>query len=288
MTTKRLIAGAGAVVLIIFVIATINWIGIQQNRIDSLRSDIYNLQDELTVIIEDGLENAKQQILDEVTRQNSNVFDASYTVTDYNKAKNLAYVTVNFAMKEYKTSDTVTVLFTRGGESQSVSAANKGGIFTAGAALTIDSETDPVYTYSVSYRMGADEISGGQIMDIRPGDDLYDRIIDKETQIYGWEFEAKPGLGKIDIYSSFQNYFGSNEKLKFVTSKLYVTVNEKVVETVDLMDRIRIHDGYQVLNLDDSFEFSLGDVRAGGDDFSDEPYGAYVAATDGYGFEYIM
>ena len=288
MTKKHLFMGASAVILLIFVIATINWIGIQQNKLNLLQIDIYNLKNELNGTIETELDEVKQQILAELTRQNSTVFDASYTVTDYNKADNLAYVTVCFAMKEYNLSDPVTVVFTRAGDTQSVPATSSNGIFTAKVALKIDDKNNPPYKYSVSYRMGTDQVSSGQVIDICPGDDLYGRVGSKAADITDAEFNKNTGKEKIVVQTAFQNYFGSNEKLKFVSCKLYITFDGNVIKTVDLMDKVRLQDGYQLLDTGENLEFyfDANSLRGNKDTIPQTLYGAYVISVDGYGFEY--
>jgi len=289
MTTKRLFAGAGAVILLIFVIATINWIGVQQNRMMLLQADIFNLKNELNDTIEGKLDEVKQQIFEELNRQNSNVFDESYAITGYDKAENLAYVTVSFALKEYSPSESVTVVCSGAGGSQTAPAKNSKGLFQAELALKIDSKTQ-LYNYSLSYRTSTDRISGGEIMELCPATDLYGRMGSKGISVDEMGYNQKTKKETIQVHAGFQNYFGSDEKLKFVSCKLQITFDGNVIETVDLMGKIRVQDGCQLFYREEPFQFSydFNKLYNKSEQFPQILYDSYISATDGYGFEYRL
>jgi len=307
MTTKRLFTIAGAVILFIFVVATINWIGVQQNRTSALRGDIANLQGQISNLKYDlnntiisNLEYVKQGIVSELERQNSNIFDASYTITGYNKAESLAYVKISFTLKEYSISEPVTIAATREGNSQTVIATNNDGIFEANIALKFENRSsskngrEPTYTYSLSYRMGTDKVLSEKIMDIRPGNDLYGRI---STNIATTEIKylGNKQQRSITIQPSVQNNFGANEKLEFMSCKMYIAYDGKILETIDLMGSITAQNGRQVLDIEPiKFDYIVSSdlpytvpFPADGT-YTMDGYNIYIVSVDGYGFECIL
>jgi hypothetical protein len=196
----------------------------------------------------------------------------------------MAYGTIRFSLKEYSVSDPVTVVFSGAGDSQEVPATYGSGSFTADFALEIDAKDQPSYAYSVSYRMGGETVSSGHIIDIRPGDALRDRI---GTKTASSMFDNNT----VTVQVGFQNEFGTNEKLKFVSCELRVAIDD-VNETIDLMDKIRVDGGSQFLDADDGFTFESADFTQRPDGSGTPPpimdgeYIIYITATDGYGFEY--
>ncbi|MCL2615880.1 MAG: hypothetical protein FWD30_03670 [Dehalococcoidia bacterium] len=194
---------------------------------------------------------------------------------------------------------------TRNGDSQTASATYNNGAFEASIALKFENmsysknEWEAQYVYSVSYRMGTDKISNGKIMECFPSRDLYSRIKSNNPILFKENtHNSRETVLVIQPYLS--NYFGTNDKLKFISCKMYVTHNGEVLEIVDLMNKLTSKDGVQSLDYGEPTRFSYEDAQSNNSPLtvptmpinSDGWYGpngeVYIIATDAYGFEYVF
>lgn len=279
MTTKKLLAGAGVVIMIILFVSAVNWIGVQQNNIGSLQNEIAMLRSELINKADSSeLENAKQEILEGLTNQNKNAYNASYKITGYSKEENLAYVLIRFSLKSYHEAVPVSVSYMQKGDSQSIPARYQNGIFEADLKLPLNAWEEPVALQILIQDEAA--IQTEQLLDISPYGDLHDRIAGKETSI-SWSSERNKAT--VDIFYGFQNHFGDDEKLKFTSCILTVTGNGQVLKTIALTNSLHINGDYQMLK-EESLLQSLELDKVLNEETL--PLTAEITAVDGYGFVY--
>ena len=273
MTTKRFFYMVIIVLLVIFGIAIINWIGEQQDNIGSLRDEIANLRNNLDNRINSEMSSLKEEIMRELTVQNSNVYNAGYVTTGYNGGRNLAHVTVHFSLKEYANNSKVTLFYTGNNQTNSVETRENKGVFEADLELSLK---DDSAGYVIGYKINGDTVESGYLFDIFPSYDLHARI-----SAGGYSVEHRSTGTSVRLSTKLQNTFGRDDKLKFVSCVMNIYAKNQIIERIDLMNELENSGDYQFSSIDREIDYvSLG---------VSDPQEIYIkiTAVDGYGFEYI-
>jgi hypothetical protein len=289
MTKNKLFISAVLLTAIIVLIAVngFNNAQQQQRRIDNLQHDIINLGHTLASRIDNQMYELREQMAELLQRQNSNVIDASYTINGYNGAEKTADISVRFSLKQYNASEPVSVIFSGSGDTLTVPAEYRGGIFTAEAGLELNSG-EP---YAVSYRMGEEAVSAGKLMEISPMDELYERFRDKSHSITSSGNDVR-------LYINLGNRHGNDDNLRIVSCHMTVLLGDIVIREEDMMEHIVSGNGYQSINNALIIIENTGPVGDSGPaaGFGGTPppehmsgiymYEVRLIVTDGYGFVY--
>ncbi len=280
MTKKQVFTFSGIAIIVLFLVSIINWINIQQNTIDNLETEITSLRNDLNNIINQKFESIKEQIIEELDKQNSNVFNAEYKTIGFNQENNTANVVVKFSLKEYTKGASIQLVYSENNETKSVPVTENDGIFEAELSLSFEDVTDEPVEYSISYIVGDNVIQNGHVINIQPSVALYDRFDFKGAEVSA----SSVSLAGTDItfYTNFQNRFNTDEKLKFTSCSLIVYYKEEIIDNVDLMNQLEVRDGYQ--SLSESGQVQKISIK----NYDYESVDVEIKAVDGYGFEYIL
>jgi hypothetical protein len=291
MNTKRFLAVAGGVLAVIILIAAISYFNRQQTRLDGLTSDINSLRSEFGANLDSKLEILKVQIFEELTRQNSNVFNASYTVGNLNATNNTATLRVSFSLRNYNTTDPVTVHYRLDGKACSSAATRDGNVFQADLPVKI--APDPwseENAFDISYSTGTVSVQSEKIMTVDPTYDLFSRI---ESYVWFQSISYSDVTQIVDVQIdpfSILNRFGGDAKLKFVSCRLQIRYEDTLVHEMDLMNNASVDGEIQVFSVQDPIlvEWDTEGLLETTDYEEFSGLKCFLVATDGYGFEYDL
>jgi len=283
MTIKRFLISAGIVLAFIIVVGTIGWMDNQQNNVQNLESRLNQLQNNLDERMQANLDSLKEELTNTIQQQNSNVFNVSYITTDYDKAKNLAKVTIKFQLKNYKKGNSVQVFYHNSNNTSSnpVNAILVGDIFQADLFLDLNAN-DP---YSVCYSITSENIINEKIVDIDLIGELYGRF---KIHVPNISFDKKKQ--KINFTMDgpeIRNFYQPNEKLKLIKCIIEVYNKNELIKTFDVTNQLQcVGDGQSFISDENtSMSFALQEEENSQyDDLSN--ISCKISATDGYGIHY--